>query len=149
MIQLFPLMRIRIQLPKIISDSCRSRSATLQAMYFFYPPPPRKKWIGIRFFCVWWNNWLPVTICVRDGSDGNSQVELQLRNQTPGPGQQRGARLCSHHHPQNQVRSVVDPGHFGMDPDPQICTTGLRIRFGYKSDSGSCTFHSGFQDTNK
>jgi hypothetical protein len=25
--------------------------------------------------------------------------------------------------------SVVDPGHFGMDPDPEVCTTNLRIQF--------------------
>jgi hypothetical protein len=65
---------------------------------------------------------------VRDGSDGNSQVELQLRNKTPMPGQQRGARLCRHHHPKDQVRNVVNPGHFGTDPDPLTRTTGLWIR---------------------
>jgi hypothetical protein len=84
--------------------------------------------MGWSKFDVFCNDWLTVTIYVRDGSDGNSQVELQLRNQTPEPGgQQRGARLCRHHHPQNQVRSVVVLGHFSMDPDPQILTTGLRI----------------------
>ncbi len=63
-----------------------------------------KKIIGLKldFSC---DDWLPVTTCVRDGSDSNRQVELQLRNQTSGPGQQRGARLSGHHHPQNQVRT--------------------------------------------